>query len=60
MPRKSLGRYLQYDREKIPDYVAKIRAGTISIKKAAAESGILFSTLRDRTSEKVEVTAQLY
>ena len=58
MPRKSLGRYLQYDREKIPDYVAKIRAGTISIKKAAAESGIPFSTLRDRTSERVEVTAQ--
>ena len=52
MPRLTKKVYLQYDREKIPEYLSKIRNGTMSIKKAAKESGIPYSTLRDRTSEK--------
>ena len=58
MPRLTKKVYLQYDREKIPEYLSKIRNGTMSIKKVAKESSIPHSTLRDRTSEKVDVDAR--
>ena len=58
MPRLTKRVDLQYDREKIQEYLSKIGNGTMSIKKAAKESGILYSTLRDRTSEKADVDAR--
>ena len=50
--------YLQYDRSKIPEAINKIKAGILSINKASQEYNIPFSTLRDRTSDRLPVDAK--
>ena len=62
MPCSSKKVYLQYNWEKLPGHLSKIRNGTMSIKKVkkvARKSSIPYSMLRDRTSEKVDVDARL-
>ncbi|XP_072039761.1 uncharacterized protein [Amphiura filiformis] len=58
MPRKTQNKYMQYDRTNMSEVVGKIKAGTISIKKASQIYLIPYSTLRDRVSGRIEIEAQ--